>query len=371
MAPVLRSEAEGSEAARSLTPAAVGALRGTGVLSMTMSRALGGPELSPIEQIEVLEELSSADGSAGWCAMINSDGGYMTAFLDPTVAKEMYPSLDLATAVVAQPAGQAVVEPGGYRVNGRWSFASGGPHASWFFLNAIVIDHGEMQPGIGGLPRVVMVAVPAEQVTLYDTWHAAGLCATASGDVNVEEVFVPEERTFSHLEGDAIDPSPLYRWRWMFFVNLGAVPLGIARAALAEAAEIANSKVTFPTLALARDDADVQASLGRATALVGSARAYLHDTVGRVWDVLVAGSELRPELWSEYRLALTNAAHASKRAVDLAYEALGTSGIHRASILNRCHRDTTTLAQHLLTQPKTFASSGRVLLGLEPDAIGY
>jgi indole-3-acetate monooxygenase len=336
-----------------------------------MSRTLGGPELSPLEQLEIIEEAASADGSAGWCAMINSDGGYGSAFLDPVVAKGMYSSLDMPTSVIANPSGQAVVEPGGYRVTGRWSFASGSTHAEWFFFHAIHIEDGEMQPGVEGLPRTVFCAVPVAEVEVHDTWHTTGLCGTASGDVSVDGVFVPVERTFSLLAGDPVDPSPLYRWRWMFFVNMAGVPLGIARSALAEAKEVAQTKVTMPTFALAREDAVVQAGIGRAQALIGSARAYVHDTVGRMWDVLLAGDDLPPELWVEFRLALTQAAHGSKAAVGLLYESLGTTGVFRSSILDRHLRDTTTMAQHILTQTKTYTSSGRVLLGLEPLALAY
>lgn len=369
--PLIRSEAQACEATRRLSPTVVDALSDAGVFSMTMSRSLGGPELSPLQQLEVVEELSAADASTGWCAMINSDGGYVTAFLDPTVAKEMYPSLTMATAVVANPSGQAIVEPGGYRLSGRWSFASGSTHAAWFFLNAVVLDNGVPQPGVEGLPRLVMLAVPPAEVAIHDTWHTSGLCATASGDVSVEDVFVPEERTFSLLEDEAIDPSPLYRWRWMFFVNLAAVPLGIAQAALSDAADVAATKLTMPTFAPAREDPTVQANLGEAHALVGSARAYTYDTVGRIWDVLVNGGRPSQRLWTDYRLAVTSAAQSCKQAINLIYEGLGTTGIYQTSTLNRRQRDITTLAQHLLTQPKTYASSGRVLLGLEPRAIGY
>jgi len=229
----------------------------------------------------------------------------------------------------------------------------------------------EMQPGVDGLPRMIMLAVPRADVTLHDTWHTTGLQATASGDVSVDGVFVPRERTFSLLEQEAVDPSPLYRWRWTFFVNLAGVPLGIARAAIAEATEVAGTKLALPAMTLAADDVTVQTHLAQAQALVGSARAYVQDTVGRMWDELIAGNPMPPRLWTEYRIALTNAGQASKRAVTLVYEAMGTTGIYRSSTLERHQRDITTLAQHLLTQPKTYVSSGRALLGLSPAAIGY
>ena len=122
---LIKEQAPACESGRRLSEEVVAAIREAGVFRMAMSHALGGPELTPLEQVEVLEELSAADGSAGWCGMINSDGGHMTSDLDPAVAKELYPSLDLATSGIGMPQGHAQVDGDGYVVNGRWAFASG------------------------------------------------------------------------------------------------------------------------------------------------------------------------------------------------------------------------------------------------------
>ena len=90
-----------------------------------MPCAWGGPELDPLTQSRVLETLAMADGSIGWCAMINCDGGYITAFLDDEVGRGMYPDLQLGTAAAATPSGEAVRVPGGYRISGRFPFVSG------------------------------------------------------------------------------------------------------------------------------------------------------------------------------------------------------------------------------------------------------
>jgi alkylation response protein AidB-like acyl-CoA dehydrogenase len=157
---LVREQALACESAGRLTEEVVGAIRDAGVFRMTMSRELGGPELSPLQQIEVIEELSAADGSAGWCGMINSDGGYVTSFLDLAVAKELYPSLDLATSVIGNPSGQAHRDGDDYLVSGRWAFASGSTHCAWFFLNCQVMDGDAPLPGSGGLPAMRVVAVP-------------------------------------------------------------------------------------------------------------------------------------------------------------------------------------------------------------------
>ena len=138
IAPTLRDAASRNEASRQLDEATVSSLAEAGVFRMVMSDRLGGPQLDPLAQLDVIEEISRADGSAGWCSMIGSDGGYATSFLDTEVARDMYPSLDLPTALVALPGGRAVPTGDGYDVSGRWAFASGSTHCRWFFLNCLV-----------------------------------------------------------------------------------------------------------------------------------------------------------------------------------------------------------------------------------------
>ena len=132
MAPQIRDAADEIEQARRLPKPIVDGLRDAGVFGMSMPRAWGGPELDPLTQFRVLETLAMADGSVGWCAMINCDGGYITAFLDDQVGRSMYPDLQLGTAAAASPTGQATLAPGGYRVSGRFPFASGCQHCEWF-----------------------------------------------------------------------------------------------------------------------------------------------------------------------------------------------------------------------------------------------
>src|SRR5262245_21023065 len=83
----IRAAGDEIEAARRLPPEIAAAMQKAGVFGMSMPRAWGGTELNPLSQFRVIEALAIADGSAGWCAMINCDGGYMTAFLDQDIAR--------------------------------------------------------------------------------------------------------------------------------------------------------------------------------------------------------------------------------------------------------------------------------------------
>ena len=83
----IRAASDEIERGRRIPPSIAVAMKDAGVFGMAMPRAWGGPELDPLTQFRVIEALAMADGSAGWCAMIGCDGGYITAFLGQDVAR--------------------------------------------------------------------------------------------------------------------------------------------------------------------------------------------------------------------------------------------------------------------------------------------
>src|SRR5215813_1156847 len=138
----IRSASGEIERGRRLPPGIATAMKEAGVFGMAMPRAWGGPEVDPLTQFRVIEALAMADGSAGWCAMIGCDGGYVTAFLDQDVARAMYPDILVATGAAATTTGKAVRVPGGYRVSGRFPFVSGCQHCEWLWAGSTVIENG-------------------------------------------------------------------------------------------------------------------------------------------------------------------------------------------------------------------------------------
>jgi alkylation response protein AidB-like acyl-CoA dehydrogenase len=289
IAPLLRAEGAAVEARRRLTAPVIEALRSTGVFRMAMPQAWGGPQVDLLAQVEILEVLSAADASAGWCAMIGADSGYYGAALSDADGRELYPELDSVTAGFVLPAGTMEVIAGGFRLSGRWSFGSGCTHADVVSAGAVLTKGGVPLQGPDGQAQWRVALLPASKVEVHDTWHTTGLCGSGSHDYSIEDVFVPTGHTFA-LEGPRREGA-LYRWPGLFTANIVAVPLGAATDALESAMELLAGKVNLPGKTLARDEPRVHAGVARAQAMVGSARSYAYDTLGHFWSRLESGAE--------------------------------------------------------------------------------
>src|SRR5215813_8276108 len=233
LAEQIRAASDEIERGRRIPPSIAQAMKDAGVFGMAMPRAWGGPELDPLTQFRVIEALAIADGSAGWCAMIGCDGGYVTAFLDQDVARAIYPDILVATGAAATTTGQAVRVPGGYRVSGRFPFVSGCQHCEWVWLGCIVIENDVPRVDGNGVPETRQCLLRLSQCEILDTWHTTGLRGTGSNDVVVHDEFVEEERSFSFQVPKLVKrPGPLYAFPFMFVAKGSAPALGIARRAI-------------------------------------------------------------------------------------------------------------------------------------------
>jgi alkylation response protein AidB-like acyl-CoA dehydrogenase len=338
---------------------------------MTLPCALGGAELNPIEQFEVCQAAARLDASVGWCVMIGSDAGYYSAWLDDGATEELWPRPDAITAGWLAPAGKAVEVDGGYRVDGRWQFGSGCTHADVIAGGCLVLDaSGDVKPS--PYPDVsvetLVALMPASAVDIEDTWHTTGLAGSGSHDYVATDVFVPVDHTFDLLHDAPRRSGPLYAYNAMFFSNLAAVPVGAAEAALETFVELAGTKVVMPAMTLLREEARVQQAVAEAQALVSSGRAWAVEVLGELWDRLGAGESPDEQLRARYRLSAMHACRSARMAVQLLYEAAGSSAIYATSPLDRALRDQMTIAAHLIASSRNLEPAGRVVLGLPADS---
>ena len=361
LATAMREAADETERERRLPATLVEEMRRAGLFHLAVARDYGGLETDPVTIAKVVEEAAAADGSAGWCVMIASQNAAFSGYLAPEAAHAIWGS-GAIVAGTARPIGRAVPAEGGYSASGRWPFASGSSHADYFAGECIAFDNGEQVRHPDGSPVSHMVFVPRDLVTIHDTWHTTGLRGTASNDFSFEDVHVPEAFTLKMFPSPQ-HPWPLYGSLALIFITHGAHALGVADAAVKTASELARTKVGWGTNRPMSENARVQSTIAEAFVLVESAREHLHGATARLWEALQRGEEAG-KLNARVRLATSNAATASVRAVDLVHDLLATTAIFTKSPLERQFRDIHTASAHVMVGPLTYEAAGRVELGL-------
>jgi alkylation response protein AidB-like acyl-CoA dehydrogenase len=363
--PRLRAAAPEIERAGRLPDEIVKAMQQAGVFGLTMSHSMGGPEADPMTQLEVVEALSVGDGSAGWVAMIGSDGGFYAAHLAKEVAEEIYADREAITASVLVPRGRAQRVEGGYRVTGHWPFGSACLHADWFVGGCLVMDGDEPVRSPEGGPLVRMAFFPADRCEILDNWQTTGLAGSGSQDWRVKDVFVPEAHSFSLFE-PPVDPAPLYAYPWFIVANAPGASLGIARGAIDTLCELAREKQVLPPGGKLQDELLIQTAVGQAEADLGAARSYLLESIAAIWESVCAGDEPDLKQRATYRLAGIHAFRAARSAVQRMYEAGGSAALYTRSPLDRALRDIATLTQHAFANASGYGEVGRAFMGLDP-----
>jgi indole-3-acetate monooxygenase len=330
------------EAERRLPREVVDALVAAGVFKLLVPRAYGGADAPVRAAIEAIEAIARVDGSAGWCANVGMLCGTLAHFLDEATAREIYGSPDAITCGVFAPMGTAVPEGDGYRVSGRWSFASGCEYSGWRMAGVIV----------PGSPQPLHCLLHADQTRIVDTWDACGLRGTGSHDFLVEDALVPRARTFSLVTArDRSFFGPLA-------AGIAAVSLGVARAAIDSFVATAKTKLLPGGKKPIASREVVQVEVANAEARLGAARAYLLEQAGH--GVAIAE---RVRL----RLAATYAAEAAVDVCSAMFRAAGGGAVYTRSPLQRHLRDAQVIAQHIIVGSLTATTIGRLLLDIESD----
>jgi indole-3-acetate monooxygenase len=374
LAPAVRAAREDAEQLRQTPPALAAAITRAGIYQMYLPRSVGGPETPPLTAFRVIEELSKADGSVGWCAMIAAALSLGVGRLPAEVGRELAGTpADFRGAGSAMPGGRAWEIPGGYRVKGRWNFASGIQNARWLYCTCIMMDGDTPLRTAAGTPLLRALWVPRESVTIVDTWSVMGMRGTGSQDFTVDDVVVPPRRSCLP-DAPPNESSALYNhraWYVTLWTPTAANALGIARGAIDSLAEIAATEASTMSANLLRDRPLVQTRIAEAEAIVNAARAFVFDAVGRLWRTLCAGKSPSDQEIAQGRLALVHAMHEAVRAVDKVFHAAGTNAIYTRLPLERAFRDVHVAMQHAAGLPGYFESAGKVLLGLRPGDPGW
>jgi alkylation response protein AidB-like acyl-CoA dehydrogenase len=364
LAPLIAGEADEIERRRSLTEPVVAALVDNGLYRALLPQSLGGAEASPEIFMQMLEEVAKADASTAWCLGQCSVCAMTAAYLDTDAAHEIFntPPGILAWGAIAN---EVQVVPGGYRASARWNFASGSRQASWLGAHVRIVEaDGKPRLKSNGAPEVRTILFPVTSATMYDVWDVIGLNGTGTDSYSVENLFIPEKFAALRDEPSALrEQGPLYKLTTYSVFGLGfaAVSLGVARAMLDTAIELARGKESVGLKAM-RENSAVQGQIGRTEGNLRAARAYLYATVAEAWRELTRTGETTEEDRLALRLAATWTIHQAASVVDTAYRMAGATAVFKANRFERRFRDMHAIAQQVQARDTHYEDVGKAML---------
>ena len=318
LVPLLRERAAPAESARRLAPETFDALAEADVFRMTAPRRFGGFEADFLTQCEVLAELARGCPSTSWVATILSAMSWLAGTFPDEAQEEIYASKDPRISGVFSPTGTAAPKDGGFIVNGRWGYNTGGHGSEWTVVNAVLTtDAGP------GMPMCVIVR--SRELTRLDDWYASGMAATGSSTIVAENVFVPAHRA-SIISGNG----------WARWAGTPVTHLQVGEAALTIESADAHMRLAC---------AELDAHTGETLSMRGRVKARAH---------------------------VSAATGLARDAVDALFYASGASSIQTHVPIQRFQRDMQALANHAIMHPQTTTELyGRVLCGLEPNTVLY
>ena len=371
LAPLIAAEADRIERDGKVTPAVMAAMHEAEMFRLCLPRSMGGGEASPMTILGVVSTIAAADASTAWCLGQGLGCSLSAAFLAPEVAAEIFGAPDSILAWgPANKSERVVPADGGWRLTGRWSYASGIRNASWFGAHSPDAGpDGKPRLNPDGRPQTRTYLFPASRGRVDPVWNTIGLRGTGSDDYAVDDLFVPEAYSFLRdHEPDRRETGPLYRIALTAFYGMtfASVGLGIARATLDAFIALASAKTASHTASVLRESTAVQSDVALAEGHLGASRAYLLEMMEEIWHVLGRGDALDLDRRARLRIACAYASGRAREVVAMAYHRAGATAIHAKNPFERRFRDINTVAQQVQAAPSNLEHSGMAILGLEP-----
>jgi len=366
MVPLVEAEAAEAERLTHMTDKVVAEFRRAGLNCMLTPKELGGAQLPYSDAMRIVEKIAHADGSTGWCLMVECVmGGSMGSMLPQEGAQAVFgKGADIIAAGNGVPRGFAREVDGGYMFKGNWSYGSGIHHAEWIHSGCFVMDGDKMRMLEDGAPDIVLMHHPRDTITLKGNWDTLGLRGTGSYDYTLidGEIFIPRHMTYK-FNGDTPKRGGIqYSAGLVTITTWGHTSwaLGIGRRTLDELAKMSHGRVD--AFGKMTDSAAFKQKFAEAEAKYRAARAFVYDAWGAVDEAYANGREASVQELACIRMAMKHLhgvisenatfAHIASRGVSL-----------RPGLLQRCYRDVHGGTQHILLADEIFQECGRVMLG--------
>jgi alkylation response protein AidB-like acyl-CoA dehydrogenase len=361
--PLIAAASDEHDEIRKLTKPVVQALVDGGFFTMLKTKSVGGMELEPSIFAQVTEALATVDGSTGWVVCQSNGCSTTSAYLQPSIAREIFASPD---GIVAWgPPGspyEATPVDGGYRITGKWRFMSGSQNATWLGAHLRV----------AGTRETKTFLYPKSSATFHDIWHTLGLRGTASNEYSVDDLFIPHERAIWRDDPrDRRSDSPLYRFTstQLYSIGFGGVALGIARGTMDTFLALPREKIRGGAGKPMVENNVVQSHVAQCEAKWRSARYFLHAAADEAFETIEERGEMDLDQRTRLRLASTWAIQSSREIVNTLFHHCGSMAVFEENPFERRLRDIDTVAQQGQGRLLHYETVGQVMLGVSPENI--
>jgi 3-hydroxy-9,10-secoandrosta-1,3,5(10)-triene-9,17-dione monooxygenase len=367
LAPKLRERAVKAERDRNIPQESVDEFINAGLIHMLQPKRWGGYEHDHEVAFNIAVELGkSTCGSSAWCLNYLADHACILALFPEEAQHDVWSRNKAACiATSAAPTGKVTVAPGGYRLDGRWSWCSGLRHSQWIMIGGLVFREGEEHPDMR------LYLVPVSELKQDDTWYCAGLRGSGSNTSVLDNVFVPEHRSvsFSTLRdacspGSKTNANPIYRTPFIAvhsYALLGPV-LGLARGGYADFVSWTRKRyLTYTQLAIAQH-VPVQIRIAEISAQIDAVELLARRAFA-IARADYAGMSL--ETRTLLRRDFTYAVRSLRAAMDDLVKISGSSGLMDDNPVQRCWRDVQAISSHVVMNWDVPAENfGRMEFGL-------
>ncbi len=348
-------------------------LAALGFYRLVVPESLGGLGISPTTFCQLCETLAKANGSTAWCIFIGATSQYLFGALPQTQLQRMLENPNVITSGVFADSGTALYEErngqAGYLINGHWRWGSGCRNAEW--ISGGIHEVGAQGEAVVGAPLLTRVFFRPEEIEIADNWHVSGMRGSGSSDYVAKNVWVPSERMAGNVEDGDHASEPIYQFPKfaLLGIPIGAICLGMARACIDEVIGAAKEKTPQGSRRPLSSRPSVHIAVAEADAALSAARAYFYQSIDAGW----AAAQTAPGSLEDRRNMRTANVHAVNTAIeviDRMYRLMGGTSVYETSCLQQHFRDVHVAAAHMMVGEPVMELAGRVMLGLDDQALG-
>ncbi len=345
----LADRAAEAEKLRRLPSATVYDYRESGLARLLLPARYGGRQAEFPEIFDVVRRMAHGCASSAWTLGFYTLHNWMLALFCEQAQDEVFADGPVLCPAPLAPTGRGTPVDGGIRLTGRWSWATGVMDADWILVGAIC--------GPDDAPYPALVLLPSADIRVEDVWHTAGMCATGSNDVVVDDVWVPGHRLITVADiysgttpGAALHDAAVYRWPMVPALALtAAMPaLGSAELVVDLFAQRLSERVLAYSGAVQKDQPTAQVRLGGARVRLRALRELAHAAATDIQARVSNGKHVGRTVRAGVRAAAAHVVHESRSVIADLLEAAGASAQFLDNPLQRAKRDVDVISGHVV-----------------------